>query len=67
MGVTGNNLLNVSKLLFSVSQSENNEKLFVEEQMNQPIVKLLAIVDISDVLVLIFNHLLLLWKEFPLH
>ena len=51
MGVTGNNLLNVGKLLFSISRSENNDKLFFEEQMIQPIVKLLAIVDISDALV----------------
>ena len=50
MGVTGNNLLNISKLIFSISQSENNDKLFVEEQMIQPIVRQLAIVDISDAL-----------------
>ena len=60
MGVTGNNLLNVSKLLFSISRSENNDKLFVEEQMIQPIVKLLAIVDISDALVYLMGAVKLL-------
>ena len=60
MGVTGNNLLNVSKLLFSISRSENNNKLFVEEQKIQPIFKLLAIVDISDSLVYLMGVVKLL-------
>ena len=60
MGVTGNNLLNVSKLLFSISRSENNNKLFVEEQKIQPIFKLLAIVDISDSLVYLMGAVKLL-------
>ena len=55
-----NNLLNVGKLLFSISRSENNYKLFVEEQMIQPIVKLLAIVDISDALVYLMGAVKLL-------
>ena len=60
MGVTGNNLLNVGKLLFSISRSENNDKLFFEEQMIQPIVKLLVIVDISDALVYLMGAVKLL-------
>jgi len=60
MGVTGNNLLNVSKLLFSISRSESNDKLFVEEQMIQPVVQLLAVVDISDALVYLMGAVKLL-------
>ena len=60
MEVTGNNLLNVNKLLFSISRSENNDKLFVEELMIQPIVKLLAIADISDALVYLMGAVKLL-------
>ena len=60
MGVTGNTLLNIGKLLFSISWSENNDKLFFEEQMIQPIVKLLAIVDISDALVYLMGAVKLL-------
>ena len=51
MGVTGNNLLNVSKLIFSISRCEQNDKLFDEEEMIQPIVKLLSVVELSDALV----------------
>jgi len=60
MGVTGNNLLNVSKLLFSISRSESNDKLFVKEQMIQPVVKLLAVIDISDALVYLMGAVKLL-------
>ena len=60
MGVTGNNLLNVSKLIFSISRSEHNDKLFDEEEMIQPIVKLLGIIELSDALVYILGAVKLL-------
>ena len=60
MGVTGNNLLNVSKLIFSISRSEHNDKLFDEEEMIQPIVKLLSVVELSDALVYMLGAMKLL-------
>ena len=60
MGVTGNNLLNVSKLIFSISRSEHNDKLFDEEEMIQPIVKLLSVVELSDALVYMLGAVKLL-------
>ena len=60
MGVTGNNLLNVSKLIFSVSRCEQNDKLFDEEEMIQPIVKLLGVVELSDALVYMLGAVKLL-------
>lgn len=60
MGVTGNNLLNVSKLIFSISRSEHNDKLFDEEEMIQPIVKLLGLVELSDALVYMLGAVKLL-------
>ena len=50
VGVTGNNLLNVSKLIFTISRSEHNDKLFDEEEMIQPIVKLVGLIELSDAL-----------------
>ena len=60
MGVTGYNLLNVSKLIFSISHSEHNDKLFDEEEMIQPVVKLLGLVELSDALVYMLGAVKLL-------
>ena len=66
MGVTGNDLLNVSKLIFSISHSEHNDKLFNEEEMIYPIVKLLGLVELSDTLVYMLGAVKLLARNVSL-
>ena len=66
MGVTGNDLLNVSKFIFSISHSEHNDKLFDEEEMIQPIVKLLGLVELSDTLVYMLGAVKLLARNVSL-
>ena len=58
--MTGNNLLNVSKLIFSISRCEQNDKLFDKEEMIQPIVKLLGVIELSDALVYMLGAVKLL-------